>query len=173
MGLLSCGGNNQNCTDGSKDPNNCGMCGNNCGATQFCAGGQCTCKPGLTLVNGACVDLQSNPQNCGAVGTICGGNTPVCQNGVCVQQCQGGLDNCNGACSDTNNDPLHCGGCGQQDRCQADEVCVNGNCRNWHLGVNCNTCPCPGECVGNFDQCCPYPGAPGTIACVEGNACPQ
>jgi hypothetical protein len=103
---------------------------------------------------------------------VCGNNTPDCQNGVCVQQCQGGLDNCNGACVNTETDPLHCGGCNQQNRCNSDEVCVAGNCRNWRLSETCNTCPCPGECVGNYDNCCPYPGAPNVIACVEGNACP-
>lgn len=142
--------------------------------------GGCVCRPGLTLLNGQCVDTKSNPQFCGQPGqatTQCTGNTPLCDNGVCVGQCGNNKDNCNGQCINTDIDPLHCGSCGGGGGggsiCQSDEVCVNGECRSWIPGLGCNTCPCQSSCFGNHDQCCPYPGAPTLIACVDANSCPQ
>lgn len=174
-GLAACG-NDNTCTDLAEDPNNCGSCGNVCGDAQLCSAGACVCRPGLTLVNGNCVDTQSNPQACSPNGqnpVVCSGNTPFCNDGLCASGCTGANEACGFACVDRDNDPLHCGGCNAQSVCNQDEVCVNGNCREWAPGLGCNTCPCPGSCQGDLDQCCLYPGAPNLVACVQGNDCPQ
>ena len=168
-GLKACG-QNHTCTDVAEDPRNCGQCGSTCGDREACVDGSCECLPGLVLVQGQCVDPASDPQHCGPNLVTCGGNTPLCDNGQCVATCNL-PDNCNGACVDQDWDPLHCGGC--NNACASDEVCVQGNCRPWRVGVGCNTCPCNISCVGDFDQCCLYPGVPSLVACVDANTCPQ
>jgi hypothetical protein len=100
--------------------------------------------------------------------------TPRCDNGVCKAQCTAPRTNCNNACIDLQNDPLHCGNCfGGGSVCDSDEVCVQGDCRPWELGIGCNTCPCTSSCVGDFNQCCNLPGVPNVVACVDANACPM
>jgi hypothetical protein len=97
------------------------------------------------------------------------GATPLCSGGACVAQCGGGLDECGTGCVDTASDPLHCGGCNQA--CNADEVCVQGNCEQYDTAVGCTACPCA-QCGGN-DTCCPYPGDAAYLICVNGgNGCP-
>ncbi|MBK6519035.1 MAG: hypothetical protein IPG04_34045 [Polyangiaceae bacterium] len=167
-GLEACGQNND-CIDVQEDPDNCGQCGNTCDNTEICSAGSCVCKPGLTLFGGFCIDPDSDPQHCGPNNVACGGQTPRCELGQCVAQCNQ-LDACGNACVDRDTDPLNCGDCGEV--CQNDEVCVEGNCRQWEVGVGCNSCPCNASCNGDFDQCCQYPGAPGLIACVDANQCP-
>jgi hypothetical protein len=157
------------CVDITRDPENCGGAGNTCGDLEYCVGGACVCRPGLTEVGGNCRDLQSDPMNCGTIGRVCTGGTPVCSGGDCVSDCGGGLDRCGGSCVDTNNDPQHCGGCG--DRCDVEQICSDGNCRDFRPGVGCTTCPCDASCTGDFGSCCPYPGRPSDVICVDG-ACP-
>ncbi len=168
QGLTACGQNN-NCLDTTKDPQHCGMCGNDCTPGQTCNNGMCGCQPGFVMVDGSCVDAASSPQNCGGNGVACSGNTPLCENGVCVAQCQNNLDQCQGGCVDFDSDPLHCGECNKP--CQSDEFCINGDCREWNVGIGCNTCPCD-DCQGDFNTCCPYPGMPSTVACVDSDFCP-
>lgn len=128
------------------------------------------CKPGLTLVNGICVDLMSSPQSCGMIGNACPGATPRCQNGMCVADCMQPYQECNNACVLTDSDPRHCGNCG--DQCANDEVCVQGNCRQWELALGCNQCPCALSCNGDFSQCCGYPNDPTLLICVDAGNCP-
>jgi hypothetical protein len=162
-GTQACG--QGGCVDTANDPNNCGGCGNQCNQGQYCDG-TCKCLPGLTLVNGQCVDTQSNPNACGQGQQQC---ADVCQNGACVAGCQNPLQECDGACVDLDRNPLHCGDCGN--RCDADEVCSNGNCRNWEVGIGCNSCPCS-SCGGDFGTCCTFPGDATLVICVDGD-CPQ
>jgi hypothetical protein len=63
--------------------------------------------------------------------------------------------------------PLDCGGCGIV--CDADQVCVRGNCRTYYTSPSCNSCPCPA--CGTGYSCCNYPGA--ATACVAGATCPM
>ncbi|MEQ9324760.1 MAG: hypothetical protein RIF41_36680 [Polyangiaceae bacterium] len=166
-GLTNCGGKND-CTDLAEDPANCGLCGNSCANAEICQSGACVCKPGLTLIPSVgCVDTSTNPNYCGPNQMQCSSS---CENGACVNECSNSLNECNGACVDHQSNPLHCGSC--NDVCQNNEVCINGDCREWVVGVGCNSCPCPGQCSGDFSQCCVYQGAINLVACVDANQCP-
>jgi hypothetical protein len=174
-GLAACHLLDNVCTDTQEDPSNCGVCGEICTARQICVAGGCECKPGLTLVDVTCVDTASDPTACGSNLVQCSGNTPSCENGVCVASCSQHPDTCGSACVDLDWDPLHCGGCDAQNVCAADEVCITGNCRAWMVGVACNACPCDLSCAGEFNTCCMYPGATSLTICIgEGPpGCPQ
>src|SRR5262249_2097250 len=63
------------CRDLSADQQNCGTCGNACGAGQTCQAGNCMCSAGLLACGGSCVSADA---------THCGGCTNVCPSGqVC------------------------------------------------------------------------------------------
>ncbi|MCA9687771.1 MAG: hypothetical protein KC457_36770, partial [Myxococcales bacterium] len=134
---------------------------------EICDGGSCECKPGLSDCNGQCVQLENDPNNCGMCGNDCGQES--CGNGMCLPNCDQFPDECDGMCTDLETDPLNCGGCGEA--CNNDELCINGNCReflaNWE--IMCNMCPC-NDCSGDFDQCCDVDGY--GVVCVDANQCP-
>lgn len=158
--FMNCGG----CVDTMVDPDDCGSCGNGCNPEQVCQGSTCVCRPPLEAGAGGCFDPASDPGACGVGGTICGGAMPFCQDGVCVGSCTGGTQNCGGACVDTETHPVFCGAC--DNPCDADEVCVQGECRNYDiaLGGDCATC-------GGGELCCTYPETT-TQICVDAPACP-
>src|SRR3712207_5344018 len=66
---------NRTCVDLQSDPNNCGSCGNSCGASDKCQQGECVIvlctQPGKKYCNGSCIDVQSDPNNCGSCGNSC------------------------------------------------------------------------------------------------------
>ena len=158
----------QNCIDPSTSHNNCGMCGNQCSFQyEVCDGGSCVCKPGFTLCNGNCVDTQTSSQNCGMCGNSCMGQP--CGNGMCLANCNGFPDQCNNSCTDTNTDPNNCGDCGQH--CNFNEICYNGNCRNYEPAPGCGMCPCP-DCNGDLSTCCEWDLLGGDVICTEANGCP-
>lgn len=142
------------------NPDSCGASGQVCADSQVCGGDRCVCRPGLTDVGGRCVDLRSDPSSCGSPGNRCPGDAPVCSGGVCRRGCPDALSECDGACVDTRRDPRHCGGC--FDGCDRDQVCVDGNCRDYRAAGSCSACG------GDEPTCCSYAG--GTI-CVEGSSC--
>ncbi|MFO0631175.1 MAG: hypothetical protein U0325_36890, partial [Polyangiales bacterium] len=88
----ACGGTQAlcrgNCVDLASDANNCGRCGNACGAGNVCISGLCTvdCAEGQTRCGAACVDLMTAQSNCGACGAACPGGT-VCSGGACQVEC--------------------------------------------------------------------------------------
>ncbi|HYD49137.1 MAG TPA: hypothetical protein VEB21_12350 [Terriglobales bacterium] len=78
------------CVDARFDEQNCGSCGNVCGAEQYCDNGGCYCANSLeTDCDGACVDLQTDLGNCGGCGVTCEGDE-VCVNGTCEIDAGGG-----------------------------------------------------------------------------------
>jgi Stigma-specific protein, Stig1 len=74
VGQLSCGGV---CVDPAVDVDNCGRCGNPCGAGLACSAGACACPAGLLLCGAACVDVTTDPANCGMCAHSCAGTTCV------------------------------------------------------------------------------------------------
>lgn len=122
MGQIRC---NNTCVD-ANDPNNCGTCGNKCGANAACTMGVCTpCPPGFGLCNGACTDLQGDAKNCGTCGKICP-NMQVCAAGLCSTSCPIGRSKCGNDCVDVSKDPANCGGCGIA--CKGGQSCLGGIC---------------------------------------------
>jgi len=145
------------------------MVGNACNGDEYCVDSNCVCRPPTVDDGmGGCLDPATNPDACGTAGTACGGGTPNCAGGTCVMNCPGGTADCNNSCVDLDTDPQNCGACG--DNCDVEQVCVNGNCEDFRAGSGCTTCPCT-ACVGDFSNCCSYPGTTDTI-CVNGGDCP-
>lgn len=121
--------------DLSRDPDNCGVCGNEClhykslHMTSRCVSGQCEleCFNDMSIpvlmdmrnCNGAVddgceVNVMSDPQHCGACGKQCGAGQP-CITGKCG--CPVGYEPCPGPggsirCVDTQSDDFNCGSCG-------------------------------------------------------------
>jgi len=122
---LNCNGT---CVDYLHDSDNCGACGNVCGAGTCCTNGNCVslCDPGEIYCNGTCRDPQNDNDNCGGCGITCGeGN--CCVDGACTPYgCEEGRDNCDGACIDVANDDDNCGSCGNA--CSGSTCCFEGSC---------------------------------------------
>jgi len=135
------------------DTQNCGSCGNVCGAGYSCIGGTCACPdPGQENCQGTCVSLSSDSNNCGSCGNVCTGEK-VCRNGTCV--CDEGLgqSDCDGVCVDLLRDPNNCGSCGNV--CPPGMPCYFSD----QGGIRCQ---CPPEST---------PTSPPSTYCPEQQAC--
>ena len=181
-GTLKCG--KKLCVNASTDANNCGACGNRCGAGQACVNGVCTstgaamCPSGQIRCEDRCVDPQSDEAHCGGCGQACSGDL-TCLGGTCACADPGDTV-CGALCVDTQTDRQNCGGCGKA--CAAGATCSGGQCRvgsgypcndvydcgGAYRGVECrdNQCACEnpaeGLCrdpeLGSYaicDVCCP------------------
>lgn len=110
------------CLDVSADPQNCGACGNVCGAGQGCC-------------HGACIDpsaLQTDVANCGSCGNRCAVNG-TCTAGICGCGDPAFPDGCGGTCVNlANGNGGSCGQCGWTcagtDVSAADAPCTAGAC---------------------------------------------
>ncbi|OJY25641.1 MAG: hypothetical protein BGO98_34005 [Myxococcales bacterium 68-20] len=152
-GFANCDGDIENgCEASTSTDDNCGYCGNKCGAGQKCgvneASGElsCLCAEGRTFCQtgekdglpvGRCADVISDTLNCGACGVSCGGanlnEMPICDYGRCVFRCRNGAADCNGSRTDgceidTRSDPRNCGGCGITCDLTMGQACVAGKC---------------------------------------------
>jgi hypothetical protein len=166
LGQMKCG---QECKDLSSDQQNCGSCGNACGAGQTCQAGQCQCSAGLLACGGSC--LAPDAAHCGSCTNACSSGQ-VCSNSSCMSSCGAGEMQCaGGACVNVTNNALNCGSCGNP--CPAGSVCNGGVCGcsasgqmlcgsacvdvasdNEHCG-GCNH-PCSGTCMNG--TCVSMPG---------------
>jgi hypothetical protein len=118
------------------------------------------------MCGGECVDLGTDPNNCGMCGNDCMGDP--CGAGVCQNDCGGFPDQCGASCTDQEIDPLNCGECGNV--CNADQLCFNGDCRDFNIPAGCMSCPC-NECQGDTDQCCFSDFVQDTV-CLDAGGCP-
>jgi hypothetical protein len=170
MTIATCG---DDTVDLARDPRNCGRCDNSCSVGQYCAEGECGCRPEYSLIDGQCVDMDVDEDHCGLLDLSCPDN---CEGGECVSTCtEGGGSQC-GGCEKTTSDELHCGGCKNQDKCSsAGQLCMSGSCHGFVVGVGCTSCPCA-DCDDNvtYKECCVYPNAPADhIICIESGPCPE
>jgi hypothetical protein len=130
-------------------------------ARELCVDGACECRQGLSACGGACVDLRSDVAHCGGCDQPCAG---ACVDGECAADCESPKTLCGSACVDLSSDFLHCEECGNI--CQADEICVFGNCRDYSL-AGCTSCPC--EC--GESTCCESSSLD-AVLCVHDETCP-
>ena len=159
------------CVDLTKEPQNCGACGNKCATTQFCAGGKCTdqCNTPFKLCGQFCVNLDTDHENCGTCGKGC---TPDqdCIGKACVKKCALGLTPCGDTCANLTSDHDFCGDCNTA--CGMTETCSGGLC------CGAGQTSCAGQCVDlqfNNDNCsaCGFACGGNTPFCVKGkcNTC--
>ncbi len=125
--------------DLTKDPKNCGRCGDACAAGEVCVGGTCQCDRGPDGC-GCLDDFESDVLNCGGCGVMCLArphSKPICKFGKCGMECEKAYADCNldvadGCEVNLEKDPQHCGACGVT--CETGQACTNGACA---------TEPCP------------------------------
>lgn len=175
------------CVDITADPGHCGMCSAlpKCGLGSMCADSKCACQPGLTLCGGICIDTKGHPDACGGCGdSFKCGSGERCRAGSCVDagdfKCpdnrptECASTDGRKACFDTKRDPMHCGGCGSDKRCTSSELCVDGKCIGYTVGVGCTSCPCAKCDAVSGSSCCPAPAGslPGRVFCVSAAMCP-
>lgn len=123
-----CGGTQKCKSDNSGKFDSCVTA---CSSTQTCSGGQCVCKMGLTVCNGACVDTLSDPKNCGGCAGFAGRN---CADSGLVG-CSAGLCTC-----PTNKIGAICFLPGEDNR----GTCYKGKCL---LPAHFPGCSSPADCV--------------------------
>ena len=130
------------CYNLKSDINNCGECGNSCGA-KTCFNGECrfVCDNGLATCETGCVDLKTDLQNCGDCGNACDENES-CVNGKCSSGCDASESLCDGECVNLNADAKNCGECGHA--CNEGESCQNKVCKQ---ACDAGQDPCNGKCV--------------------------
>jgi len=155
-------------TDLKTSVQNCGACGNNCGAvangTPACIGFACgigSCNNGYDDCYGGAADgcethLLTDLSHCGACSAPCANvanGTKSCSNGSCaIGSCDTGYADCDnnvgsGCEIDTNNNISHCGSCSNPctPPSNASAACTNGTC-----GL--------GTCNSGYDDCNNNPG---------------
>ncbi len=125
------------CVDTSRDPRNCGDCGNFC-VSESCSPGDsgtgfCDCRQPYTECEQGCVDTFGDVNHCGSCDNDCyilapGLTELSCNLGHCYCGPTGQGTICpNSVCATIGNDPSNCGSCGHV--CEAPgEDCLNGIC---------------------------------------------
>lgn len=141
----------------NSDPNNCGVCGNKCGANMECVSGICKCKSGFADCNpnidGCETNITSDSNNCGACNNKCNNNA-YCSSSVCV--CNTHYGNCNNDWGDgceiyLPNDVYNCGSCGKN--CYALPNVVAASCNNYLCKID-DCAQHTANCDSNVDNGC-------------------
>ena len=139
-------------TDTSRDPSNCGACGNKCGmlpnASSLCLSSQClltSCNANFGDCNGKIADgceakLLTDVSHCGACAIAClrtsNSSAVSCQAGQCnVDTCNSGYEDCdglynNGCEANLATDPFNCRVCGNTcvPKPHVQPLCKNSTC---------------------------------------------
>lgn len=148
------------------DVNNCGSCGNQCGANAACVMGACMCTGGYQDCDGATTrgcetDPQTSRLNCGGCGMACPATADRCVSASC--QC-GGSAPCNTAVADRCTSGACQCGTGAACSATLSDACSGGSCR-CGSGAACSSttadsctsgaCRCGGAaaCSGTTDRC--------------------
>jgi hypothetical protein len=146
---------------------NCGFCGNVCGAaaggSPVCSDGVCgvTCNPPLVPCAQGCVDRDADSRNCGACGNDCGSHPNVasasCSGGRCSYTCNSGYGDCSAlpGCETPVTASSNCGTCGNT--CTGGRLCSEGRCvcaaGMIECGGSCQDCSGGRACVSGVCQC--------------------
>lgn len=149
------------CVDLQHDPEHCGACDRQCGASEhgvaFCDVGRCElrCETDFSRCGSACVRLDQDPLNCGECARECPGApaaTPTCSGGRCGKQCRPGFHACGDACVDLLRDPANCNGCGLS--CPSSRSGMT-SCENGVCELRCpeGQVACDGSCVAQSVTC--------------------
>lgn len=122
------------CVDIQKDPNNCGSCGNSCGAGGVCAGGKCiTCTGANEILcsGGVCCDTTTH--RCSTYGTACVPITTCTTTPPALEDC-----------------PF---GCPADFYCCSDPFLERGPLCCCDVSIGDPLCPGPGDFEGVHSQC--------------------
>jgi hypothetical protein len=135
---------NTECTALAVDPDNCGVCGTQCGPDEVCTNGACGTDCGSnTKCGNVCVDLQTDQQHCGACDSPCPAGQSCDGMGACAVKCPPNLSACGSTCVDLNTDESHCGACDAPCTgglvCDGDGMC-NASCVTGRIN-------CAGSCI--------------------------
>ncbi len=126
------------CASLSKDPNNCGSCGDVCPTGQGCASGVCACPVSTPELCGAapntfCTNTASDSANCGSCGHLCAAGQICNGSGVCTETCaaDAGFSTCqpdggSPYCANLSQDSNNCGSCGTV--CPTAQSCSSSAC---------------------------------------------
>jgi len=143
-GWVNCDNNWDNGCEVQLGNDNCGSCGNKCGASSHCDDVPysdeyaCYCNQDYgdcdkDKTNGCEVSFKNALENCGLCGNSCSAkHTATCSNGGCTG-CVQGYAECdsnktNGCETEIKNNEKNCGSCGNI--CSEDAYCSNSKCVN-------------------------------------------
>ena len=155
VGHAECDGNTADAceTDTESDPQNCGGCGQDCGA-DLCSGGHCTqmeCQAGTADCDAkpenGCETNLATAANCGMCGAACSSvhGAPGCDASGCSIACEGGFGDCDqrsstGCETPLTDDATNCGACGAA-------------CENEHGTTQCSAGKCAPVCATGYLDC--------------------
>jgi hypothetical protein len=122
----------------------CGSSCGSCGLLETCVDGECVCRPD-------CDDRECGPDGCGDTCGECDGDTPFCENGVCVSDCENdctdkecGDDGCGGSCG-----TCYYGYVCVDNVCRCSPDCQGKECGDDGCGGRCGTCQVGWGCLDN------------------------
>ena len=144
------------CVPVSSDPNNCGACGNRCGATEICRAG--ACAPGMVRPDGGGIDL--GPP--GACSPSCPSTQRCCGTSCVTRMVPPGTD------GRADRSFQNCGGCGMICDVMTASACSGTACTCGTLGRACAAGQICTNTGGGF-SCQSDCG--GTGPCAAGGTC--
>jgi hypothetical protein len=192
-GKADCDADGSSCEVDLNTLQNCGACGNACGAVAnaslSCPSGMCqaTCNAGFlscdnSQSNGCETNIRTNT-NCGACGVTCtyANASSSCSTGTCqLSACNSGYGNCNNSaadgCEQRLNTTTHCAACGKACAlANATPTCSSGSCQVQSCNAGYGNCDgnaangCETNLTNNAQNCNACGSAcPSNFSCVSG-----